>query len=392
MRVAIYSRHWRVAGGGEQVAGEMARALADKHDVTILGWGSDRRSDLRTRVGLDLEAVQWQEITDDRSVFAASKHFDLFVNACFGSLAPQQAKSGMYYVHFPEPEDLNTVPVESAARKLLVRPLRRVPRPILPERVRLLVDDTIPRFMPGTDALGSYARLLANSRFTAEWTSKRWNRIAEVLYPPVRLVPHSTVEKEKRIVVLGRFIDPALGHCKRQLEAVQSFRALVERGLSSGWRLQLIGGVGRDGESYLKSVQRAAEGLPIDVLPNASEEERVNLLQRAAFVWQLTGIGLDVNRDPFKFEHFGISLVEAMSAGAIPVVLGVAGPAEIVRDSVDGFHVKNLSELVEKTLFLVNLNAMETARLRVRSVERSGAFRGDCFADAFTRIVDEQLG
>ena len=35
-----------------------------------------------------------------------------------------------------------------------------------------------------------------------------------------------------------------------------------------------------------------------------------------------------------------------MSAGPVPVVFGAAGPAEVVRDGVDGVHFATLDELV----------------------------------------------
>ena len=42
--------------------------------------------------------------------------------------------------------------------------------------------------------------------------------------------------------------------------------------------------------------------------------------------------GEDAERHPERFEHFGISVVEAMAAGAVPLVFGAAGPGEIVQD------------------------------------------------------------
>ena len=36
MRVAIYNAHWTTLGGGEQLAGGAAAALAPRHDVELL--------------------------------------------------------------------------------------------------------------------------------------------------------------------------------------------------------------------------------------------------------------------------------------------------------------------------------------------------------------------
>ena len=37
MRIAVYDQYWSTLGGGEQFAGGIAAALADHHDVTLVG-------------------------------------------------------------------------------------------------------------------------------------------------------------------------------------------------------------------------------------------------------------------------------------------------------------------------------------------------------------------
>ena len=73
-------------------------------------------------------------------------------------------------------------------------------------------------------------------------------------------------------------------------------------------------------------------------------DQRVDLLSK----------NFDAELHPERFEHFGIAVVEAMAAGAVPVVFAAAGPAEIVRHGVDGFHWKTLDELQSFTRQLMN--------------------------------------
>ena len=85
-------------------------------------------------------------------------------------------------------------------------------------------------------------------------------------------------------------------------------------------------------------------------------------------------------------EHFGISSVEAMSAGAVPVVLGEAGPAEVVEPGVSGRHFTGLPDLVSQTVELIG-DPAEMARLSARAVERAQYFGLDAFAERLDAIV-----
>ncbi len=59
------------------------------------------------------------------------------------------------------------------------------------------------------------------------------------------------------------------------------------------------------------------------------------------------------NLHPDKFEHFGITTVEAMSSGCVPVVIGVAGQKEIVTHGKNGMLWNSEQELEKYTLQLI---------------------------------------
>lgn len=87
---------------------------------------------------------------------------------------------------------------------------------------------------------------------------------------------------------------------------------------------------------------------------DAPEQALADLYGQASIFWHATGLGEDAEADPNRMEHFGISIVEAMSAGAVPVVLGVAGPAEeVVEPGVSGRHFTDLTDLVAQTVELI---------------------------------------
>ncbi len=233
--------------------------------------------------------------------------------------------------------------------------------------------------------LTSYDRVVANSSFTREWIRRLWGIDAEVLYPPVVMRP-SSGRKHNRILSIGRFFASEYGHSKRQLEMVQAFGALHRQGVANGWELHLVGGCDAQNRGYATEVRRAAQGLPVTIWFNATGAELAELLDTSAIYWHAGGLGQDPQRYPDRFEHFGIAVVEAMSAGLVPVVFGAAGPAEIVRDGVDGRWFRDIADLVDVTAQLVASDT-ERARLAAAATRRAADFALPAFRRRLHDVV-----
>ena len=131
------------------------------------------------------------------------------------------------------------------------------------------------------------------------------------------------------------------------------FRDLVASGRADGWELHLIGGCDSANREYFNAVRKAALGLPVHLHLNASGAALEDLVSSASIYWHAGGYGEDPEAHPDRFEHFGIAVVEAMSAGAVPVVFAAAGPAEIVRDGLDGIHWRSTGEFQDATAGLI---------------------------------------
>jgi glycosyltransferase involved in cell wall biosynthesis len=172
---------------------------------------------------------------------------------------------------------------------------------------------------------------------------------------------------------------------------IRTFRTLVQGGLN-GWELHLAGGSMEGGQHsrYLDECRRLATGLPVHFHVDASLAELQSLYQSATIFWHATGFGQSETRDPIKFEHFGISVVEAMAAGCVPVVIGRGGIPEIVEHGRSGFHWRSAAEWRHYTL-AVATNPTLAARLRAGAVARSACFGEDVFRDRLLSIV-ERLG
>jgi glycosyltransferase involved in cell wall biosynthesis len=230
----------------------------------------------------------------------------------------------------------------------------------------------------------TYGALLANSAFTASWVERWWSIRSEVLYPPVTIHPRG--DKDPIILSVGRFFAAEQGHSKKQLEMVRTFRRLVDQGLR-GWSLHLVGGCEDVGRPYLERVREAANGYPVEVHVDAPGKELADLYARAAIYWHAAGLGESPSRHPGRLEHFGMTTVEAMSAGAVPVVVGLAGQTETVRHGVDGFHFRTLAELAELTRVLID-DELLRVQMSSSAEGRARQFSLDAFSARFWEIVD----
>jgi glycosyltransferase involved in cell wall biosynthesis len=235
--------------------------------------------------------------------------------------------------------------------------------------------------------LTSYDAVMANSEFTQSWITRLWKTDADVLFPPIQVQRlHPAPEREKAVITVGRFFAPGLGHAKRQQEMVEFFARASKSGQLPGWKMYVVGGMEDSQKGYVERVRQAGAGAPVEVITNAPRPQVEQLLSTSSVFWSATGYGEDENKSPWTSEHFGMTTVEAMAGGCVPVVIDRAGQKEIVREGTDGFRWSTPAQLIART---VEVAADETlrARLSASSVERAQAFSEDAFADRWHEIV-----
>lgn len=181
---------------------------------------------------------------------------------------------------------------------------------------------------------------VVNSHFTKQVVDQEFGINSTVLYPPVVPIPAGS-NKENIILSVGRF-EPSL-NTKHQDILIDAFAELSK--IFPDWKLVLAGG--SSSEEWLSKLQTKASGLNVDLVPNASHQDLVTLYQKARIYWHAAGYGVDEHKNPELTEHFGISTVEAISAGCTPIVVPYGGQREIVTDPA--LHWQTTSELVDKT-------------------------------------------
>lgn len=196
--------------------------------------------------------------------------------------------------------------------------------------------------------------VVVNSAFTKKVIDQEYGINSKILYPPVKLI-NCTSPKEKIILSVGRF-EPSL-NTKHQDILIDAWRLLSPK--LPGWKLVLVGASASD--DWLRHLQTHAIGLPVEFAVNTSYDNLCELYAKATIYWHAAGYRVDEVKNPELTEHFGISTVEALSAGCLPLVVPYGGQREIIKDT--NFHWESIEELVQKTL--INLQQSQLPSVNI---------------------------
>lgn len=235
------------------------------------------------------------------------------------------------------------------------------------------------------DHLDTYDTICANSRYTQQWIRHYWAKDSVVFYPPVDVESFRPLPKQRQILSVGRFF--TTGHNKKHLTMIRAFRQMVDEGLT-GWELHLAGGtsLGDANAGYLAQVRSEARGAPIHIHTDISFDTLRRLYGESPIYWHAAGYGEDPQRHPLRYEHFGLTTVEAMAAGAVPVVIDGGGQPEIVTHGVDGFLWTSMEELETLTGRLIEDSELRR-RMGAAARERSRTFGRGAFEERLWEII-----
>jgi GT2 family glycosyltransferase len=261
-----------------------------------------------------------------RQISEISKEYDLFINNTFVSLVPARAKVNIYYCMFPFDLGYSKISLQGPFRRIF-----------------------------HDQFLRSYDMFLSISQYTQKWVDKYWDVNSYVLYPPVKPAKKSPDQHKDNIIInIGRFF--AGGHNKKQDVMAKAFIEMYDKGWAKDWKLVLVGRKHTDEKSsaYIDSLEKMAKGYPIELKYDTSVGELQNLLERAKIYWHATGYDELVDKNPDKFEHFGLSTIEASQTGAVPVVFNGGGQPEMIHHAQNGFLWDTTDELMRYTKVFID--------------------------------------
>ncbi|MBA3943696.1 MAG: glycosyltransferase [Herpetosiphonaceae bacterium] len=239
-------------------------------------------------------------------------------------------------------------------------------------------DQLVAQSGPTAAVLQRYQLILANSHFTQRWIERRWGLTSQVLYPPVEFVPPTGIAKQRLIISVGRFFPG--GHAKNHAVLIAAWQQLQARG-TGDWRLVIVGGLDTTEPShrqYFEDLQARIESASVTLAPNLPADELRRFYAEASLYWHAGGYGIDAEQQPELVEHFGITVAQALAAGAVPLVYSVGGPTEIVRNGVDGRHWQTVDELVAATYALMQ-DPLQRSALAGQGRLRAADFRPAAF-------------
>jgi glycosyltransferase involved in cell wall biosynthesis len=184
--------------------------------------------------------------------------------------------------------------------------------------------------------------LVGISKYTAEWIGNLWGYKASHIYPAVKPIePVSGAERSNIILCVSR-LDPH----KAPMWLMEQF---MEWG-HDDWEFRIVaastGGVFYEYEEQCRAFAKKHDRIHIH--EDISEAELHYMYRSAKVLWAAKGIYAENN--PKEAEHFGLTPIEAWSAGCIPVVYDKAGYRETTHESLRWKTVDELHEITERVM------------------------------------------
>lgn len=333
MKAAIYNPYLDTLGGGERYTIAFANALHKLGYVVDVEWvGPSIKERLEERFGVRLPGINFIKGIN------RGDGYDICFWVSDGSIPALKARTN--FLHFQ-------IPFKDVGGKSLLNKMK----------------------------LFRIHKVVCNSYLTKKFIDLEYGVESVVLYPPVDIAKLKPKRKENIILFVGRFSQ--LTQAKRQDVLVAAFKKLYDRGVKD-WKLVLAGGAEVGTDEYFDKLKKSIKNYPIEIIVSPPFRTIRELYGNAKLFWSAVGFGVDETREPKKVEHFGISVVESMAAGVVPLVYNAGGHKEIIAHGDVGFLWKTEKELLKLTRSIINDKSL-WRKMSKKSVESSKIYEYERF-------------
>lgn len=337
-RTLVHNPYWDTLGGGERYTASFVRFLLDRGWQVDIDWPADISADIKNRFGIDISQANFNT---SHQLLAIGYRLVFWLSD--GSLPTSFAAKTIIHFQFPF--------LGLSGRK-----------------VSNLIKSHFYTFV-------------CNSYFTKSFIDREFKVSSLVIYPSTDPIPAGP--KTNTILFVGRFSH--LTQLKNPHLLIQAF-AQIHKQLP-GWKLVLAGGAGiGTPPGLIDSLRSPTRNLPVQIIVNPDYVQIKKLYACAKIFWSASGLGAVEQKNPLQVEHFGISVVEAMSAGSVPIITNLGGHKEIVDHGQNGCLFNTLDQLQKFTLDLVKYKS-KLKTLSRSAVKKSQKFNSENFNREFEKLI-----
>jgi len=384
MKIAVMHHSLNIPGGAERLCLSVIEALRNKgHNVSLITVEKTDWKVVQNSFGSVVLPNEENYVIANRisrklsSMLVSSAYFSVFVLQLLATRQKQEhdliintfgdaveSMADITYVHFPLRAALSLSQIPAFTNV----PMWQTIAPIYDSAMSL-----VDKITPGD--------LLTNSKFTKEIIRKVLRRNSLVIYPPVNTKAYYSNcfrdRKEGHMVVVIASYTP-----KRHLEQVP----LIAK-LSKSAKFLIMGKADEYSLPTLKKLR--------DYISRLHVEDRVTLLENVPFKEFLQVLSeAKVYLHTMPKDHFGISVVEAMASGCVPVVHRSGGPWTDILDEQQGIYGFSYSTLAEAARHIDTLVSDEDLRSRtaLRASYRAKIFDKTVFMKRMVEVVEKFAG
>lgn len=337
MKILFYEWALHDIGGGQKFNCKIIEHLSKNHVIDVLTLFPVSKKRLESYYSVDLSKTRIINLYDSskihqtllkllvsKKVSKMSSKYDLFYNAETQESIKPQAKHNIMYCHFFEPKWYRPAKGFFDFFKLtgiyLLKTLQK-----------------------------NYAKkykIYCNSLYTQKCLKKLWKVDAEVLYPPVDIPKQRLFKKQNLIVSVGRLTPD-----KSYDFIIKLFKQMLKNSVIKNYKLLICGKIYNS--DYLKKLKQLSKDNFIEFKTDLTNKQLKSIYKKSKIFIQAKGLNINEKKYPGFLEHFGMTTIEAMSYGCVPVVLNKGGYKETVENNRSGFLFDSEDEAIEKLKLLV---------------------------------------